>query len=94
MDSKKASKVNVIDHRTCPLLLGDFCHYDFLMLQYIWHRTRYVSPQKKITLYITYVTYNLYMIPKIYSIIFGVNVKVLLHNSLSFYVPFLLQDGF
>ena len=34
MDSKKASKVNVSDQRTCPLLLGDFCHYDFLILQY------------------------------------------------------------
>ena len=64
---KKASKINVIDHRTCNLLLGDFCHYNFLILQYIWHRMRYVSPQRKVTLLCNI---KLIYLPKIYSIIF------------------------
>ena len=59
--------IKVIDHRPCPVLLGDFCHYDFLILQYIWHRMRYVSPQRKVTLLcnikLIYVTHK-------YSIIF------------------------
>ena len=69
---KKASKVNVIDQRTCPLLLGDFCHYDFLILQYIWHRMRYVSSQRKVTLFcnikLIYVTQNKFnniLVPKL-----------------------------
>ena len=40
-----------IDQITCPPpLFGDFCHYAFLILQYIRHRMRYVSPQRKVTL--------------------------------------------
>ena len=57
------SKINVIDRRACNLLLADFCHNDFLILKYIWHRLKYASPQRKVTLLcnikLIYVTQNI-----------------------------------
>ena len=64
--------MNVVDHRTCNLLLGDFCHYDFLILQFIWHRMRYVSPQRKIKL-----LYNIKLINVTQNIFYDILVPML-----------------